>query len=683
MADQLTRAILAALLAGLLPGYFWERTLSGRRDVPERLACSAAISSLLVPAATLAISWITGGGVTLPVALAAVLAVFLCGLGARLLLGPARAQEQPLLSTPPPFGGFSMGALGMALALVVISMLGFISPATSAPPIVVLLVVAGVVASGALGGGQTAGTFESPRKPLLSAGLLSAALLVTLARGYWGPVVHDWPYLRGGDQFSHAVMAEQMLWHGSYSSYLIYPPGFPTLTAVICRLGRLTPLELFPVLAPALPALGALAAYALSRRLWGWEFGVAAAFLSGVVASSSYDDFAQARYPNFFSAYFLMVLAVAALLDLYRNPSARRALLSGLLGSSVVLYHPVGTLYMALLLACVSVLIVPYLLFTAQRREALTLVLSLSLTAVLSVLWAWRTYDLPHLLSGISSPGGTGRAVAVTIGSQSPPDFRGTLAELSPPVLWLGLLGLLLLALHTPSRKEIAARATLLLWVLILFAGSRTSLSGFPERFSRDLSIPLVAAAAFASVSLVRPAWQAGLPRLLSKTTLVLLCTVVVIQAALGLDAARLPGQAVLTPSLARAGAWLREHNRGGNIISTPYLGRGISNRAVLALGGYTGLQSYREHRIEHPRSLPTAGKRPLLVSQWVLHHPRGGRTARFLRENDVRYIVIYKRYPGVNWRAFADAPDYRRVYENRAIVIFAPKNAQTPGGVV
>lgn len=683
MVEDLTKAILAAVLVGVLPGYFWERLLSGSRDVPERLAYSAALSSLLVPAAALALSWATGGGVTLQVALAAVLSVFLCGLGARLLLGPALSEDTPLLSPPPPFGRLSLTVAGLALALVATSMLGFLSPATSALPIVVLLVVAGVAASGALGGGQPAGTFESPRKPLLSAGLLSAALLVTLARGYWGPVVHDWPYLRGGDQFSHAVMAEQMLWHGSYSSYLIYPPGFPTLVAVICRIGGLTPLEFFPVLAPALPALGSLAAYALARRLWGWEFGVAAAFLSGAVASSSYDDFAQARYPNFFSAYFLMVMGAAALLTLYRKPSIRQGVLFAALGSSVVLYHPVGTLYTALLLACVSVLIVPYLFLTRQRREGTALFFSLSLTAALSVIWAWRTYGLPHLLFGGSKPGGTEQAVAVTIGSQSPPPPASMLAELSPPVLWLGLLGLLLLALHVPSRKEIPARATLLLWAMILFAGSRTSLSGFPERFARDLSIPLVAAASLASVSLVRPVWRAGLPRLLPKTALVLLCTVVVIQAALDLDAARLPGQAVLSPSLARAGAWLREHNRGGNIISTPYLGRGISNRAVLALGGYTGLQSYREHRIEHPRSLPTAGKRPLLVSQWVLHHPRGGRTARLLRENDVRYIVIYKRYPGVNWRAFADAPDYRRVYENRAIVIFAPKNAQTPGGVV
>jgi len=37
--------------------------------------------------------------------------------------------------------------------------------------------------------------------------------------------------VRGGDQFSYAVMAEQLLSHGSYGTFMIYPPGFPALTA--------------------------------------------------------------------------------------------------------------------------------------------------------------------------------------------------------------------------------------------------------------------------------------------------------------------------------------------------------------------------------------------------------------------------------------------------------------------
>ena len=73
-----------------------------------------------------------------------------------------------------------------------------------------------------------------PARPGMRDGALALVLALTAYRAYSGVIGHDWPFLRGSDQFSHAVMAEQMLTHGSYGSYLIYPPGFPALTAVIC-----------------------------------------------------------------------------------------------------------------------------------------------------------------------------------------------------------------------------------------------------------------------------------------------------------------------------------------------------------------------------------------------------------------------------------------------------------------
>ena len=72
-----------------------------------------------------------------------------------------------------------------------------------------------------------------------------------------------------------------MLGHGSYRSYLIYPPGFPAVSAVLSRLSGLPPLVLYPVIAPALLVLTALAMYVLATRLWGWGYGIAAAALRG------------------------------------------------------------------------------------------------------------------------------------------------------------------------------------------------------------------------------------------------------------------------------------------------------------------------------------------------------------------------------------------------------------------
>jgi len=64
-------------------------------------------------------------------------------------------------------------------------------------------------------------------------------------------------------------------------------------------------------------------AAALATRLWGWEFGLVAAALSGLVLTGAYNGFAEGRYPDLISAFFLLTMTVAALVTLYEAPSWR------------------------------------------------------------------------------------------------------------------------------------------------------------------------------------------------------------------------------------------------------------------------------------------------------------------------------------------------------------------------
>ena len=268
-----------------------------------------------------------------------------------------------------------------------------------------------------------------PAMPGVRDGALALVLALTAYRAYSGVVRHDWPFLRGSDQFSHAVMAEQMLTHGSYGSYLIYPPGFPALTAVICRFCGLTPLELFPVLAPTLLVLCALGAYTLASGLWGWQYGIAAAALNGIVLTGAYAGFAEGRYPDLVAAFFLLVMMIAALTTLYQSPTLRSGALVAVIAASAVLYHSVATLYAAVMLALVAVIALPYLLIQHQRRVARVLLLTLCAAAVLAVCYAAFTYNLTGLVTGHSS---TSTAVSLTLGSQSAPAPRHLLAALGP-----------------------------------------------------------------------------------------------------------------------------------------------------------------------------------------------------------------------------------------------------------
>jgi hypothetical protein len=509
-------------------------------------------------------------------------------------------------------------------------------------------------------------------------GGLAAILALTALRVYSGVVRFEWPYVSGGDQYSHAVMAEQMLAHGQYPGYLIYPPGFSALTAVICRFAGLTPLALFPVLAPMLLIVTAAGAYALATRLWGWEYGLGAAALSGLVLTGAFNGFAGGRYPDLISAFFLLVMTVAALVTVYEAPTVRSAALVTVVGAAAVFYHSVATLYAAVLFVVVAVICLPYLLRGRHRAELRALLLSLAGVAVLAACYAIYVYNPGGILGGKSSTGG---AVSIVLGSQAPASQGALLKELGPPIVWFGILGLAALAVslrYLRRPAQVLTVATVVAWCVVMYLGSRTSRDGFPQRFERDLGAPLAVMASFGIGLVARALPLRGATiktgaALAATTAGVLAGVMLLAQAFHAVNASDRSAGELMSHRVAAAGKWLAAHNTGGTIISTPNMNPGITNRAVLALGGYTGLQSYSPFRIAHPRSLPTAGKTPLLDSQQVLLHPQTCQSADILVRQDVRYVVLYRTGGGADLAGFAaDRAHYQQVFQNPSVIIYA-----------
>jgi hypothetical protein len=721
------RALLGALAAGVLPGYFWARFLCPASGLGERLAYSTVLSMASVPPIALLLARIAGSGITLWMAVASVVIVVGSGAVAFSARGPAPGLAGPVLPLPVIRDGRALALIVTALGLALASMLGMPTPGWSPIVIIAALVLAAALAArpatparpaerteplapaaeswpaaragpapepvSAAGAGpapepepvtraEPAPEAESTTLPALRGLALTIVLALTAARAYAGPILHDWPHLRGSDQYSYVVMAEQLLSHGSYGSFLVYPPGFSALTAVVSRLTGLSPLALFPAIAPALLAVTALGAYALAARLWGFQGGLAAAALSGLVLVGSYLGLAEGRYPDLISAFFLMVMAVAALITLYQLPSARSGVLLTVIGASVVLYHPVASLYLLLLLAVVALIGLPYLLLRRCRTEARALTLALALLLLLSAAYAWYTYVLGAVLTGGSA---TSRAVGIALGSQATDGPGHVLDELSPPIIWLGVLGAAALTMGVMRLRrppQVLAAVTALMWGALMYAGSLTALDGFPRRFERDLGGPLCVLGAFALCMIVHslarwrpPRWRAT--AVLAAAASVAAVGAVGLQATRNIQADSLAARiGLLTPQVAAAGRWLRLHNTGGTIISTPGMNNGITNRAVLAMGGYTGLQSYFSRKIAHPRSLPPAGRQPLLDSRQVLLHPASCHAAGVIDRDDVRYVVLYKFGQEVDLAGFrADATRYRRVFENSSVVIYVPSH--------
>ena len=696
MLLDLIGALSAALLVGFAPGWFWARCLCAPSDWAERLAYTVALSLALVPAAALVPAKLLG--VTLAVTGFSTLAVFLMGLLAYVLFGPAGAKDAP------PFPGPE--ALGMPTLVVLLPAFGLalwaglqtvpgsrdVFPAGPMAAVALLVLVAGAVrliASLREPGSREPSFGEGPvASPRACRVLLPAVLLLALFRGYSGPTLHDWPFMRGVDHYSHAVMAELMMTRGEIAPYLIYPPGFHTLTAMLSRLSGLVPLEIFPVLAPALLLLPPLACYALARRVWGRPQGVAAALFSGVLLGGTYYYYNDAMYPNLVTSQFLLVLTIAALARLYASPSPRAGLLFALLGSSVVLYHPVASLYEAALLAVVAVVFLPYLLLR-ERKTGLTLLASLVLLGSLAVVYAWDTYDLPRAVAGLvdgSGAGASATAVGMAVGTQAPYPLgflAGTMV--TQPVVWLGLLGALLVVGDLVGRvgpPRALAQITVLLWTLLLFVGSRTPLTGFPQRFGRDVGVPMAILAAVALVTILRSLGPHRPVVVFAASAVVLLAgSSVAYRAVQSLgDAAEPSVQLTITPQIAAAGDWLREHNDGGNLMVSPHANQ-VPSRMMLAMGGYSALQSFEPWQIANPRDLPPTGQQPPRDVLWAMQHPKGDLTNRLLERHEVEYIVLYKSMPDRPtidyWRLFRTSPDvYRVAFENDDVLIVARRGA-------
>ena len=721
MLSELIVAVPAALLVGVLPGWFWARVLLASTDLYERIAYSTALSMVLVPSVILVPTRLFGAGVSLSVALASPLVVFLGGLLAHVRFGGAKAQQEPIAPSADPLRGVPAQVLliaAFALALGVV--IGVVPRVAIEPPVTVgvvpnmrvllaialLVFFAGIVhlietlREPAPRAEPLERPVESPSLPAVLARrlLLPAVLVLALLRGYTGPILHDWPFIRGVDHYSHAVMAELMMTEGRIEPYLIYPPGFHTMTAIVCRLTGLEPLEVFPVAAPLLLLLPALALYALARRVWGWEYGVVAAFFS-VLMGGTYYYYNDAMYPNLVTSQFLLVLAVAALVGLYTSPpsSVRAAVLLALLGSSTVLYHQVASMYLAALLAVVGVVFVPYLLLR-DRGKGLALFCALAALGSLSVLYAWETYDLPQAIAGLlggSGGGSTGAAVKMAVGTQEPYTLDFLLGNMvSQPVAWLGLLGALLVVGELVRRDRAVETAqrltylTLLLLTLLLFVGSRLWLTGFPQRFGRDVCVPLAVLAAFAFVAILRSLPLSGgrvATVFVASLAVILTCTMVGVRAMSSLEFASAPSvQMTITPEISAAGEWLRAHNEGGNIMVSPHINQ-VPSRMMLAMGGYSALQAFEPVQIENPRDLPPTGPGPLKDVLWVMHHPRGERTEGLLREHDVRYIALYKNMPDRitvdYWKHFKALPGlYRTTFENEDVLIVTRRQGRTEG---
>lgn len=710
-------SLLVTLLVLVVPGYFWARVFLPSLDWVETIAFSLALALCMVPATAWMLAFVLGPAVTLPISVASVVLVTVAGAFAYRKFGEPphlplfSKQDLPRLSVP---AMVPVAAMSILLVLVT-ARIATVSKVPKLPEnrdalfaLPVALLVFGTVAvqvvnrhwqesSEAQPAGEDGDGWASEGLHFDNGGtqprwgiagrvvdlltrrstVAGIVFLLVLLRGYIGPVTHDWPFIRGADNYVHAIMSEMVMTQGSAESFSLYPPGFHVLNAVMTRLSGVQPLDLYPFLAPALLLLPALACYVIAQRLFGAWCGIAAAAFAGVILVSPWRFIHDGTYVDIIAAQFLLVLAVLALVLLFQSPSWRNIMLVALLGSAVVFYHTITTLYLLLLLGLFALIALPYLLLK-DRPRAFRVIASLALLGALSILYAWDTYDLPQTMGSVL--GLTEGTVAVdrasmVVRTQPPLPLAGLPNYLAHSVVHLGFLGALLLAVNLRRMRSTYLVAILLLlgWALIFFAGTRTGLSAFPWRFSRDLGIPLAILAAFAFVCVVRSFNRNVLISVLAVSVISLL---VVLQMQQKVVEANKPvGLVLLSHDFKAAGEWLRRHNQGGTIITNPHI-----SHAILAVSGYRGLTAVEPDQLADERVVPSARRRETSDILRVYNQPESKQTAEILKMYDVRYLALVKDYPDyvarrkrfrVGYKKYLERPQlYRLAYENDEMIV-------------
>src|SRR5919107_3079659 len=191
LVSDLLYALPAAFLIGVLPGWFWTRLLLASGDRAEQLVYAVALSLTLVPTVVLAQTYLFTTGVTFAVSVVSVALVFLVGLAAYLLFGPAKKSEEPISFPPSPPGPSTLAPLAAALALALLMFLGIAPGAWLMIPIAVLVLAAGVAYLWMPQERETpAATPGRDVSATARYSLLGLVLFLVLARGYLGPVVN-------------------------------------------------------------------------------------------------------------------------------------------------------------------------------------------------------------------------------------------------------------------------------------------------------------------------------------------------------------------------------------------------------------------------------------------------------------------------------------------------------------
>lgn len=332
--------------------------------------------------------------------------------------------------------------------------------------------------------------YRGGRVGLLLGSLVGATFLLTAM-----PYLVYRPSLPFGADVHHEVNVSYMVKYGrpfpaDPSVAQWYPNAFGYLMSAFALVTGLDVLDSFKILPPALMLASALSTYALARRLFGNYPGILALFVLGILSFQPRQTLNDGTFIEILAAYVLMPVFLLGLYRLLASSDARFVALTGFLGGAVIQYHLMATtqaiavsaIFLALLLLFRKDLFGRGLAKRTLVASGLALILGLPYSYRYAMIYATMILGRLGLLP-------TSEHEARFPSLVFPSEFDKRLGH---TFFHLAVLSVaVFIVRHLLKRKPKAETLIMASWIAFLLLGSLTHVFLTPERFLRNLALPL------------------------------------------------------------------------------------------------------------------------------------------------------------------------------------------------
>lgn len=333
-----------------------------------------------------------------------------------------------------------------------------------------------------------------------------------LALYYYSYFYFNYPSAPGGDLYNHFLYIQALQDRGVGILFEGYPKLFHLAVLIVMKVTGLDALRVMLYMIPVILLSIALSCSWVAFILKGRNAALITFLLSLFVATQPTQTLYDGGFPNTIAAGIFAPLLIGSSILFIRNFHKKWLYMFFAVSLALVSTHAFTSLYAGVVICS---LIFYYQRFWRKYALAVLVLLGLFfltpfaqpiLGIVSTVIKGQSNFPWFHIVGRLDNPNAIWRLIDYPEG-------------IGYSIVYGGIIGFFYLIYWVKNKKYNAAGAYLLvIWVLLLFLGSRIEALGFPVRLARDLAIPLTISTGIVCAAI----YEVSQMRIYAKATVIL-----------------------------------------------------------------------------------------------------------------------------------------------------------------